>query len=212
MKDRREAILGLLLRLRAMGLPHPLMSAFEAVPRQNFAPVMHLDDSYGSGHLPIECGQTMTSPDLVARILMALDIEAGSRVLEIGTGTGYQAALMGKMAERVVSLERWHTLSEKARMRLGAIEMDHVRVELADGKPGKPGDIFDRIIANCAFAEIPRHFLDQLSVNGVAIVPVGPPDGPQMLTRLVKVGSRFEASDLFTVRMQPLGEGVARAI
>ncbi len=154
----------------------------------------------------------MTSPDLIARILMALDVGEGHRVLEIGSGTGYQAALIGKMAERVTSLERWHTLAEKAQLRLATLDMDHVRVELADGKGGRPAEIFDRIISNCAYEEIPRHFLDQLATNGVAIAPVGPRDGPQMLTRLVKVGSRFEANDLFEVRMQPLIDGIAKAI
>ncbi len=195
-----------------MNLPHRLMAAFEAVPRQNFVPVMHLDDSYGAGQLPIECGQTMTSPDLIARILMALDIGEGHRVLEIGSGTGYQAALIGKMAERVISIERWHTLAEKAQLRLATLELENVRVELGDGKQGRPGDIHDRIIANCAYGEIPRHFLDQLTTNGVAIAPVGPQDGPQMLTRLTKVGSRFEAVELFPVRMQPLIDGIAKAI
>jgi protein-L-isoaspartate(D-aspartate) O-methyltransferase len=212
LKDRREAILGLLLRLRAMGLPHRLMSAFEAVPRQNFAPVMHLDDSYGRGQLPIECGQNMTSPDLMARMLMLLDVEEGHRVLELGTGTGYQTALLAKMAAKVISLERWHTLADKARTRLTALEIDNAQVELLDGRNGKPGDIFDRIIANCAYPDIPRHFVDQLTTNGVAIAPIGPPDGEQMLMRFTKVGSRFEASNLFPVRMQPFGEGVARAI
>jgi protein-L-isoaspartate(D-aspartate) O-methyltransferase len=212
LKDRREAILGLLLRLRAMGLPHRLMAAFEAIPRQNFAPVMHLDDSYGRGQLPIECGQNMTSPDLMARILMILNVEEGQRVLELGTGTGYQTALLSKMAGKVISFERWHTLADKARSRLAAIEIDNAQVELADGRHGKPGDLFDRIIANCAYPDLPRHFVDQLTTNGIAIAPIGPPDGEQMLVKFTKVGSRFEAANLFPVRMQPFCEGVARAI
>jgi protein-L-isoaspartate(D-aspartate) O-methyltransferase len=211
-KDRREAILGLLLRLRAMDLPHRLMAAFEAVPRQNFAPVMHLDDSYGRGQLPIECGQNMTSPDLIARILVALDVAEGNRVLEIGTGTGYQTALLAHMAGKVISLERWRTLADKARTRLAALDIENAQVELADGKAGRPGELFDRIIANCAYQEIPRHFVDQLTANGIAIAPVGPGEGVQKLVKFTKVGSRFEAAELFDVRMQPFGHGVARAI
>jgi protein-L-isoaspartate(D-aspartate) O-methyltransferase len=211
-KDRREAILSLLLRLRAMGLPLPLIAAFEAVPRQNFVPVMHLDDSYGPGQLPIECGQTMTSPDVIARILLALDLARDHRVLEIGTGSGYQTALLAKLSEKVVSLERWHTLAEKARVRLSALDIDNVAVELADGRKGRPGEVFDRIVANCAYPEIPRHFLDQLVAGGVVIAPVGPPDGLQALMRLTKEGSRFDETRLFSVRMQAFGEGIARAI
>lgn len=212
MKDRREAILGLLLRLRAMNLTHGLMAAFESVPRQNFAPVMHLDDSYGRGQLPIECGQNMTSPDQIARILTALDVHEGNRVLEIGTGTGYQTALLAHMAGKVISVERWRTLADKARTRLATLEIDNAQVELADGKEGRPGELFDRIIANCAYEDFPRHFVDQLTVNGIAIAPVGPADGEQKLVKFTKVGSRFEAEELFSVRMQPFGHGVARAI
>lgn len=212
MKDRREAILSLMLRLRAMSLPPRLLAAFEAVPRQNFVPVMHLDASYGPAQLPIECGQTMTSPDLIARLLLVLDVQPEHRVLELGTGTGYQAAVLGKLGEHVMSLERWRTLAEKAQQRLAIIEAANVRVELADGKGGWPGGLYDRIIANFAYGEIPRHFIDQLATNGVALVPVGPDDGPQKMMRLVKVGSRFEASELFEVRMQPFIEGVAQAI
>jgi protein-L-isoaspartate(D-aspartate) O-methyltransferase len=212
LKDRREAILGLLLRLRAMGLPHRLMSAFEAVPRQNFAPVMHLNDSYGRGQLPIECGQNMTSPDLMARMLMLLNVDEGHRVLELGTGTGYQTALLAKMAGKVISLERWHTLADKARTRLTALDIDNAQVELVDGRHGKPGDLFDRIISNCAYSDFPRHFVDQLTTNGIALAPIGPPDGEQILVKFTKIGSRFEAMNMFPVRMQPFCEGVARAI
>ena len=212
MKDRREAILSLLLRLRAMGLSHRLVSAFEAAPRQNFAPVMHLDDCYGNNQLPIECGQTMTAPDTIARILMVLDVQENHRVLEIGTGTGYQTAIIARMADKITSVERWHTLAEKARSRLASLGVSNASVELGDAANGMPGKLFDRIIANCAYREPPRHFLDQLTAHGIAIAPVGPATGEQILVKLTKVGSRFEAEELFKVRMQPFGEGVARAI
>jgi len=212
MKDRREAILQLLLRLRAMDLAPPLMAAFEAVPRQNFAPVMHIDASYGPIQLPIECGQTMSSPDMLARMLSALAVEKPHRVLEIGTGSGYQAAVLGHLAAKVQSVERYRTLADKARHRLEQLGLANVLVEFADGKDGRPGEVFDRIVANCAYPDIPRHFLEQLSVNGVAVAPVGPPLGAQTVLRLVKVGSRFEATPLFEVRLQPFATGVAKAI
>lgn len=212
MKDRREAILQLLLRLRAMNLPMPVMAAFEAVPRQNFAPVMHLDASYGAGQLPIECGQTMTSPDTIARILAALNVEKSHRVLEIGAGSGYQAALLGHLAGKVISVERYRTLADKARLRLEILGVDNVIVEFADGREGRPGEMFDRIISNCAYGEPPRHFLDQLAPGGLAIAPVGPGDGIQTMMKFVKIGARFEAQPLFQVRMQPFSTGLARAI
>ena len=212
MKDRREAILGLLLRLRAMNLPPALLAAFESVPRQNFVPTMHLDASYGPGQLPIECGQTMTSPDQTARVLASLDVTKSHRVLEIGTGSGYQTALLAQLAGKVLSLERFRTLADKARIRLEALGIDNAIVDFGDGHDGRPGEMFDRIIANCAFPDVPRQFLDQLALNGVAIAPVGPPDGRQTLVRLVKIGMRFEAMPLFDVRMQPVATGLARAI
>ncbi|MCB1430708.1 MAG: methyltransferase domain-containing protein [Nitratireductor sp.] len=202
----------MLLRLRAIGLPLELMKAFEAVPRQNFVPVLHLDESYGTGQLPIECGQTMPSPDQLAHTLRELDIEKNHRVLEIGTGTGYQAALLGQLASKVTSLERYRTLVEKAVLRISTLGYENITVTLADGMQGQPDQLFDRIIANCAYAELPRFFLDQLTSGGIVIAPVGPVNERQKLMKLVKVGSRFEASSLFEVRMQPFATGVSQAI
>ncbi|MEZ5790736.1 MAG: protein-L-isoaspartate(D-aspartate) O-methyltransferase [Nitratireductor sp.] len=212
MKDRREAIAGMLLRLRAIGLPLELMKAFEAVPRQNFVPVLHLDESYGTGQLPIECGQTMPSPDQIAHTLRELDVEKNHRVLEIGTGTGYQAALLGQLASKVTSLERYRTLVDKALLRLSTLGYENITVTLADGMQGQRDQLFDRIIANCAYAELPRFFLEQLTSGGIVIAPVGPANERQKLMKLVKVGSRFEASSLFEVRMQPFATGVSQAI
>jgi protein-L-isoaspartate(D-aspartate) O-methyltransferase len=211
-KDRREAIAELLLRLRAMGLPYPLMAAFESVPRQNFVPIMYLDESYGRGQLPIECGQSMPSADHVARVLLALDVEKGHRVLEIGTGTGYQAALLGHLGKKVTSLERFRTLADKARQRLAALGIDNVVVELADGTKGKKGQVFDRILVNFAVDEEVSFLTDQLASNGCAIAPVGPADGRQMLTRFSKKGSRVKSESLFAVRVQPPLQGLSAAI
>ncbi|MCG6858390.1 MAG: protein-L-isoaspartate(D-aspartate) O-methyltransferase [Salaquimonas sp.] len=212
MRSRREAIAGMLLRLRAMSLPHRLMMALEAVPRQNFVPVIHLDESYDRGQLPIECGQTMPGPDQVARTLFAFDVHENHRVLEIGTGTGYQTGLLATLGTKVVSLERYRTLVDKARQRLATLGIENADIRVADGREGLPGQTFDRIIVNGAYAETPRFFIDQLASGGMLIAPVGPADGVQMLTKFVKTGSRFEVSELFEVRMQPLMEGVSVAI
>lgn len=211
MRSRREAIAGMLLRLRAIGLSQRLMRAFEAVPRQNFVPVMHLDESYGRGQLPIECGQTMTGPDQVARTLQALNVLESHRVLEIGTGSGYQAALLGSLAAKVASLDRFRTLVDKAKLRLAQLEIANVSVELLDGCDGFPGRVFDRIIVNCALPE-PPVFLDQLVSGGILIAPIGPRDGQQILRKFEKTGSRFEEIDLFPVRTQPMIKGISQAI
>lgn len=202
----------MLLRLRAIGLPHALMQAFEAVPRQNFVPVLHLDESYGTGQLPIECGQTMTSPDQIARTLRELKVEKTHRVLEIGTGTGYQAGLLGHLAAKVTSLERYRTLVDKAQLRLATIGAENVTIQLEDGEKGLSDQLFDRIIANCAYGELPRFYIDQLTAGGIVIAPVGDIQGRQMMTRMTKIGSRFEVDELFAVRMQPFIRDVSKAI
>lgn len=212
MKDRREAIAGLLLRLRAMGLPHHLMAAFEAVPRQNFVPIMHLDESYSRGQLPIECGQIMTSADQLARQLMVFDVQSKHRVLDIGTGSGYQAALLGHMAHKVTSLDRYRTLVEKAKQRIQALGIENVSVTLADGREGVEGQMFDRIIANGAFPDVPEFLTNQLASGGIAIAAIGPGDGQQMMTKFVKSGSRLRKEEMFPVRMQPFLAGVSQAI
>lgn len=212
-KDRREAVAGLLLRLRTAGIMEPrLFKAFEAVPRQNFVPLIFLDNSYDQGSFPIECGQTMPPADRVARTLLALDVAEGHRVLEIGTGSGYQAALLGHLGGKVTSLERYRTLVEKAKIRLETLKIDNVIVSHADGMDGVRGALFDRIIINGAVSGPPKHLLDQLASNGILIAPVGPPDGVQKMTKMMKIGSRFEYEVLFEVRMQPLEPGLAKAI
>lgn len=211
--DRREAVASLLLRLRTAGIMEPrLFAAFEAVPRQNFVPIIHLDESYARGSFPIECGQTMTAADQVARTLLALEVGEKHRVLEVGTGSGYQTALLCQLGDRVTTLERFRTLADKARTRLENLKISNVVVTHADGRNGVPGALFDRIVVNGSMEEAPRHLIDQLASNGLLIAPVGPPDDEQMLTLMTKIGSRFQVEKLFPVRMQPLAEGVSRAI
>ena len=189
-----------------------LFKAFEAVPRQNFVPLIYLDDSYSRGAFPIECGQIMTSGDQVAKTLLALEPEDKHRVLEIGTGTGYQTALMSHLAAKITSIERYRTLADKARTRLETLSISNVHITHGDGRDGVPGSLFDRIIINGALLEAPKALSDQLASNGRIIVPIGPADGVQKLTRLVKVGSRINVEELFDVRMQPLEKGMSKAI
>ncbi len=211
--DRREAVASLLLRLRTAGIMDKrLFKAFEAVPRQNFVPLIYLDDSYARGAFPIECGQIMTSGDQVAKTLLALELEDKHRVLEIGTGTGYQTALMSHLAGKITSIERYRTLADKARTRLETLSISNVHITHGDGRDGVPGSLFDRIIINGALPEAPKMLSDQVASSGMIILPIGPADGAQKLTRLVKVGSRFNVEELFDVRMQPLEKGMSKAI
>ena len=155
----------------------------------------------------------MTGVSMVAQILSALDVQDGHRVLELGTGTGYQAGLLGVLSKKVLSVERFRTLHEKAKTRLDQLGMDNVVLQLMDGsRSASQLGINDRIVANFAFDDIPRDFIDNLSSNGVMIAPIGPADGVQQMKRITKIGSRFQVEDLFPVRMQPPLQGVSKAI
>ena len=133
-------------------------------------------------------------------------------MLEIGTGSGYQAALLAHLAKKVTTLDRYRTLVEKAKTRLDTLKITNVLASHADGMAGLSNALFDRIVINGSLPEAPKHLIEQLASNGVMIVPVGPGDGVQHLTRMTKVGSRFNNEVLAEVRMQPLKPGVSKAI
>ncbi|MGI9353216.1 MAG: protein-L-isoaspartate(D-aspartate) O-methyltransferase [Rhizobiaceae bacterium] len=210
----RETLAKFLLQLRSKGITdHRLLSAFEKIPRKNFVPIIHITEAYAPGLMPIECGQSMTSISMVARVLAELDLQTGHRVLELGTGTGYQAALMAVLAEKVTTVERYRTLHDKASGRLTQLGLDNVIAKLLDGSAGgRELSINDRIVANFAFEEIPRDYIDNLASNGVMIAPVGPVGEVQMMKKLTKIGSRLQVEDLFPIRTQHAIRRVSRAI
>ena len=212
--DNREALAEFLLRLRSSGITdHRLLTAFEDIPRRNFVPVIHVTEAYARGQMPIECGQSMTAVSMVAKVLSALEVDATHRVLELGTGTGYQAALMGRLATKVVSVERFRTLFDKAKDRLTQLRIENVFVKLIDGSQSSAElGLSDRIVSNFAFPEIPKPFIENLASNGVMIAPIGEPGELQIMKRLTKVGSRFHSEDLFPVRTQPYISGISKAI
>lgn len=214
MSDDREGFAAFLLRLRGRGVvPKGLIAAFEATPRRNFLPGHFHSLAWSERMLPIECGEAIEGADVQAVILAALNVEAGSRVLEVGTGTGYTAAVMARLAARVVTVDRFKTLTEQARQRFEALGISNAFVRQADGSNGLPGEgPFDRIVVWAAFDSHPRMFVDQLSSGGTMIAPIGPEEGEQVLCKLTKIGSRFEREDLGMVRLQPLAKGVAAAL
>lgn len=212
--DNREALAEFLLRLRSSGITdHRLLTAFEDIPRRNFVPVIHVTEAYARGQMPIECGQSMTAVSMVAKVLSALEVDSSHRVLELGTGTGYQAALLGRLATKVVSVERFRTLFDKSKDRLTQLRIENVFVKLIDGSQSSAElGLSDRIVSNFAFPEIPKSFIENLASNGVMIVPIGEPGELQIMKRLTKVGSRFHSEDLFPVRTQPYISGISKAI
>jgi len=159
--------------------------------------------------LPIECGEAMEGADLQAAVIAALAIEPGNRVLEIGTGSGFTASVMARLAGRVVTIDRYKTLVEQARQRFEALGITNAIARQADGSNGLNDGPFDRIVVWAAFDSLPRFLLDQLSSGGVVIAPIGPEEGEQVLAKLTKVGSRFEREDIGVVRFQPILPGLA---
>lgn len=214
MPDDREGFASFLLRMRARGISNrDLLAAIEATPRRSFVPAQWQNAVWSEGMIPIECGETLEGIDLQTRAIAALEPAAGQRVLEIGTGSGYTTAILGRLTGRILSVERFRTLAGLATRRLEALSLSNVVVRHADGSRGMPADgPFDRIIVWAAFDAHPRAFVDMLSTGGVMVAPIGPAEGTQALVRLSKVGSRFEREDIAEVRLQPLAQGMAEII
>ena len=212
--DGREAFASFLLRLRGKGIvAKDLISAFEATPRHAFVPDRWQNVAWAEGMIPIECGEAIEGPDLQATILASLAIEPGHRVLEVGTGSGFSAAVMARLAAKVVTVERYKTLTEQARRRFESLGLTNAFVRQADGSQGLAAEgPFDRIIVWAAFDGMPRHFVDQLASGGVLIAPIGGSESEQALARLTKVGSRFDREDIAQVRLQPLTAGLAKVL
>ena len=212
--DDRESFAAFLLRLRTKGIASKeLVAAFEATPRRGFLPHQWQSAAWSDRMVPIECGEAIEGVDLQAAVIAALEIQPGNRVLEVGTGSGYTAAVMARLGGRVMTLDRYKTLVEQARQRFEKLGLGTALVRQADGGNGLPGEgPFDRIVAWTAFDSLPRPFVDQLSSGGIMIAPIGPADGEQIFSKLTKVGSRFERVDIATVRLQPIVKGVAAVL
>lgn len=190
------------LEMRQAGVTDArVLSALERTPRTSFAPT-HLEglamDDIG---LPLAHAQTMTKPSLVGRMLTALEAQAGDRVLEVGTGSGYQAAVLALLAHKVTTLERYRDLAAEARGRIGAARLMRAFAYCADGFDGWPEDApFDRIIVNAGVAELPAPLLAQLKPGGALVAAVA--------DRLIRVRNGV-AEDLGPVKLQPLERGIA---
>ncbi|CAG0972689.1 MAG: protein-L-isoaspartate(D-aspartate) O-methyltransferase [Rhizobiaceae bacterium] len=212
--EDREGFAAFMLRLRGNGVAtRELAAAFEATPRRAFLPGQWHGVTWSDRMIPIPCGEAIEGVDLQASIVRALDLQPGVRVLEIGTGSGYTAAVMSRLAGRVLTVERYKTLATLARAHTEALGIQNVQLRHADGANGLPGEgPFDRIVVWAAFESLPRVFVDQLSIGGIMIAPIGPAEAPQDLARLTKVGSRFEREDIGKVRLQPIVPGVAAVI
>ncbi len=207
----REATAALILRLRSQGIRNTrLLSAIERVPRRLFLSAALQRHAGEDTAMPIECGQTISQPSLVARMTDALDVAATHKVLEVGTGSGFQAAILGLMAGEVHSIERYRTLVDLARERLASLRIGSVRVHHGDGLEGLAEHApYDRIIVTASGPEIPRVLLDELAEDGKLIMPRGPKGSLQQLVLIEKRDGRLSEKVLAEVRFVPLVEGTA---
>jgi protein-L-isoaspartate(D-aspartate) O-methyltransferase len=203
-----------LLGLRRRGISDPaVLRAMDEVPREHFVENAFVDSAYADQALPIACGQTISQPYVVAYMTEQLGVQGGHRVLEVGTGSGYQAAVLSRLAREVVSVERYRTLADIARKRLAALGYDNVDVLVEDGLAGVPDrGPYDRIIVTAAAETVPDALLADLADGGVVVLPLGPHAGPQRLVKLTKGEQGINQEDLIGVRFVPLLPGKAREL
>jgi protein-L-isoaspartate(D-aspartate) O-methyltransferase len=181
------------------------------VPREHFVTPEFLDEAYADQALPIACGQTISQPYVVGYMTEQLDVGPQHRVLEVGTGSGYQAAVLSRVAREVVSIERYRTLATMARARLKTLGYANVAVLVGDGFNGAPEQApFDRIIVTAAAEEIPKALVEQLGDGGKLVLPLGPRSGPQYIVKLTKrADGSLARENLIAVRFVPLLPGQA---
>jgi protein-L-isoaspartate(D-aspartate) O-methyltransferase len=202
------------LNLRRRGISdQAVLRAMEEIPRELFVEAADRDDAYRDSALGIVCGQTISQPFVVAYMTEQLQLQKDHRVLEIGTGSGYQAAILSRLGGQVLTVERYRTLADRARGRLAELGCDNVEVVLGDGfaVPADAGD-FDRILVTAAMEQVPDSLTGRLEPGGVLIAPVGPQQGTQTLIRMVRTDSGFERRELVEVRFVPALPGIAREL
>ena len=202
----------LMLKLRQNGVSNPeVLNSIETIDRSCFVSKSFLNRSLEDIALPIECGQTISQPSLVAFMTQQLEIPNRSKVLEIGTGSGYQTAILARLSSRVYSIERYKTLVEIAKTRLANLNISNVIILLQDGFFGySPQAPFDRIILTAAVEEIPTLVIDQLKVGGIMIVPVGMSNQKQSLLKVVKTEKGLDIKELMSVRFVQMKEGLVK--
>jgi protein-L-isoaspartate(D-aspartate) O-methyltransferase len=183
-----------------------LLDAFRTIPREEFVPEAVRPFAYEDGPLPIEADQTISQPYIVALMIEAAEIAPGDKVLEIGAGSGYAAAVMGRVAAEVIAVERHRELAELARLRMARLGYDNVRIVEGDGTGGLPDEApFEAILCAASGSHVPRALLDQLSIGGILVMPIGEPNAVQSLVKVIRRGEEdFDEEDLGPVRFVPL--------
>jgi protein-L-isoaspartate(D-aspartate) O-methyltransferase len=209
--ERMEFQLG----LRRRGISNQaVLRAMDAVPREHFVTPDLVEKAYADQALPIACGQTISQPYVVAYMTDLLETGPKHRVLEIGTGSGYQAAVLSRIAREVISVERYRTLADTARERLKTLGYANVTVTIRDGFGGAPEYApFDRILVTAAAEDVPAALVEQLGQDGKMVMPLGPRNGTQHIVKLSKkANGEVTRETLIPVRFVPLLPGQAQEL
>jgi protein-L-isoaspartate(D-aspartate) O-methyltransferase len=204
--------LRLLMELRRAGIGDArVLGAIEKTPREAFVPAAFADQAYENVALPIDDGQTISQPYVVALMTEALLVGDRHNVIELGTGSGYQAAILARLARRVFSVERHRGLLRAAERRLEALGLRNIVYRFGDGAKGWPEQSpYDRVIVTAAAPEIPAALVDGLAPDGILVAPVGADRRDQQLVRVRRTEDRFVSEDLGPVRFVPLVSGLPR--
>jgi protein-L-isoaspartate(D-aspartate) O-methyltransferase len=185
-----------------------VLAVLRAVPRHQFVPGASLEVAYADAPAPIGYGQTISQPTVVGMMTAALELRGTERVLEIGTGSGYQAAVLARLATEVYTIEIVEPLGTSARERLARLGYTNVKVRVGDGYAGWPEAApFDRVIVTAAPETVPKALVDQLADGGILVAPVGPEGETQQLLRLRKRGGKTTQEHLAPVRFVPMVPG-----
>ena len=196
----------LILELRHSGVTETkVCAAIERLPRELFVPDAFLDQAYEDIALPIDCHQTLSAPVVVGRMTQALELNDRMKVLEIGTGSGYHAAVLAQLCRRVYSIERHPELLEQALQRFRRLNLVNITAKVGDGTLGWPEQApFERILVTAAASDVPPVLASQLAVGGLMVVPVDDGVGDPRLLRVKRTEEGFETGDLGPIRFVPL--------
>ena len=207
---RAERQMQFLYALRSKGVTDArVLTAMERTDRARFVKGHFADRAYDDIPLPIACGQTISQPSVVGLMTQALRVNARDKVLEVGTGSGYQAAILSHLARRVYTVDRYKSLMNDARAIFSQLDITNLTAFTADGSFGLPEQApFDRILVTAAAEDPPGPLLAQLKVGGTMVLPVGQSDSVQQLIRVVRTDNGFEYEELRPVRFVPLLEGL----
>ena len=205
-------VLRLLMELRGAGITDArVLGAIERVPREVFVPAAFKDQAYENVALPIGHGQTISQPLVVALMTEALEIGERHKVLEVGTGSGYQTAVLARLCRRVFTIERHRVLLKEAEQRFAELKLRNVTTRFGDGTKGWPEQApFDRILVTAAAPDLPRKLLDNLAPDGILVAPVGEERRDQQLLRLRRKDGETVTEELGGVRFVPLVAGLPR--